>query len=41
MGFGCIIISSSLKAFMLHSFLNAVIVSAGLFIMSFYLISVG
>ena len=41
MGFGCIIVSSSLKAFLLHSFINAVIVSAGLFLMSQYLILVG
>ena len=34
MGFGCIIVSSSLKAFILHSFLNAVIVSIGLYVMS-------
>ena len=41
MGFGCIIISSSLKAFILHTFINALIVSVGLLVMSFYLLIVG
>ena len=41
LGFGCIIVSSALKAFILHSFINAVIVSAGLFVMAQYLIYVG
>ena len=41
MGFACIIISSSLKAFVLHSFINAIIVSAGLLGMSYYMIIVG
>ena len=41
MGFGCIIISSSLKAFILHSFINAIIVSAGLLVMSQYLVLIG
>ena len=41
MGFICIIISSILKSFLLHSFFNAVVVSAGLVFMSFYLIHVG
>mmetsp|Transcript_1036 Transcript_1036/g.1885 ORF Transcript_1036/g.1885 Transcript_1036/m.1885 type:complete len:198 (+) Transcript_1036:28-621(+) len=41
MGFGCIIISSSLKAFILHSFFNALIVSCGLLAVSFYLLTVG
>ena len=38
MGFACIIGSSILKAFLLHSFWNAFIVSFGLLIMSYYLI---
>ena len=38
MGFACIVISSSLKAFILHHFINALIVSFGLFIMSIFLI---
>ena len=41
MGFSCIIVSSALKAYLLHSFINATIVSAGLFLMSQYLIQVG
>ena len=40
-GFGCIVISSSLKAFILNSFFNALIVSCGLLIMSLYLKTVG
>ena len=41
MGFACIIISSSLKAFILHSFINAMIVSVGLLAMSYYIVLVG
>jgi len=41
MGFACIIISSSLKSFVLHSFINAIIVSSGLLAMSYYMVIVG
>ena len=41
MGFACIIISSSLKSFVLHSFINAIIVSVGLLGMSYYMLEVG
>ena len=41
MGFGCIVMSSSLKAFILHTFFNALIVSVGLILMGLYLIVVG
>ena len=41
MGFACIIVSSSLKAFVLHSFINALIVSSGLMAMSYYMVIVG
>ena len=41
MGFLCIIISSILKSFLLHSFQNAVFVSSGLVLMSFYIFYVG
>ena len=41
MGFACIVISSSLKAFILHHFINALIVSFGLFIMSIFLVQIG
>ena len=41
MGFACIIASSSLKAFILHTFLNALIVSVGLIAVAFYLLHVG
>ena len=41
MGFGCIVISSIFKAFILHHFINALIVSVGLLVMSFYLVQVG
>ena len=40
LGFACIIISSSLKAFVLHSFINAVIVSVGLLVMAYYMYEV-
>ena len=40
-GFCCIIISSILKSFILHTFINALIVSIGLVIMSFFLINTG
>ena len=41
MGFFCIIASSSLKAFILHSFISAVIVTGGLILMGKYLLQVG
>ena len=41
MGFACIIISSMLKSFVLHSFINAIIVSSGLIAMAFYMTKVG
>ena len=37
MGFACIIISSMLKSFVLHSFINAIIVSVGLIAMAIYM----
>ena len=40
-GFCCIIISSILKSFILHTFMNALIVSIGLLIMSYYLVNIG
>ena len=40
-GFMCIVISSSLKAFILHTFINALIVSIGLFVMAYYLVIIG
>jgi hypothetical protein len=40
-GFCCIIISSILKSFILHTFMNALIVSIGLVIMSFFLVNTG
>ena len=40
-GFMCIVVSSSLKAFILHTFVNALIVSIGLFIMAYYLVIIG
>ena len=41
MGFACVVVSSSLKAFILHSFFNAMIVSVGLLAMSYYIYGVG
>ena len=41
LGFAGIIVSSSLKAFILHTFVNALIVSIGLAIMSYYLVTIG
>lgn len=41
MGFACIIVSSILKSFVLHSFINAMIVSSGLIGMSYYMLIVG
>ena len=41
LGFMCIIISSSLKAFILHTFVNALIVSCGLILVAWYLVKVG
>ena len=41
MGFACIILSSSLKSFVLHSLINALIVSGGLLAMAFYMVKVG
>ena len=40
-GFCCIIVSSILKSFILHTFMNALIVSIGLVIMSYYLVMTG
>ena len=40
-GFSCIIISSILKSFILHSFINALIVSLGLLVMAWYLVKTG
>ena len=41
MGFACIILSSALKSFVLHSFINGLIVSGGLCFMAWYMIKVG
>ena len=37
-GFACIVLSSILKAFLLQQFVNALIISVGLAIMSYYLV---
>ena len=40
-GFACLIISSILKSFLLQNFFNALIVSVGLVIMSWFLFNMG